>query len=79
MANGLVHRKGANRMKQDTFHKICTAVIFTLSIILSWGGIIYATNDPNQFRSIGILVSFVGYGIFFWAILRYEKESDDSI
>ena len=66
-------------MNCNILSKICTAVIFTLSIILSWGGIIYATNDPNQFKLIVILVSFVGYGIFFWAILRYEKESDDSI
>ena len=63
-------------MKQDVFHKICTVIIFAVSIILSWGGLIYATSDPENFRIIGVLVSFVGYGIFFWAVLRYEKDSE---
>ncbi len=64
-------------MKQDVFHKICTVIIFAVSIILSWGGLIYATSDPENFRNIGVLVSFVGYGIFFWAVLRYEKDSEE--
>lgn len=64
-------------MKQDVFHKICTVIIFAVSIILSWGGLIYATSDPENFRIIGVLVSFVGYGIFFWAVLRYEKDSEE--
>ena len=64
-------------MKQDVFHKICTVIIFAVSIILSWGGLIYATSDPENFRIIGVLVSFVGYGIFFWALLRYEKDFEE--
>ena len=57
---------------------IVNILVFTVSVILAWGGLIYATNDPNQFRLIGIIVSFVGYGIFFWAVLRYEKDSERS-
>ena len=64
-------------MKQETFHKICTVIIFVVSIILSWGGMIYATNNPDQFKVIGVIVSLIGYGIFFWAILRYEKDSEE--
>ena len=41
------------------------------------GGMIYATNDPDQFKVIGILVSFIGYGMFFWAVLRYENTSEE--
>jgi len=64
-------------MKRDIFNKILTAIIFVVSIILSWGGMIYAINDPDQFKVIGILVSFVGYGILFWAVLRYENTPED--
>ncbi len=64
-------------MKRDIFNKICTAIIFTVSIILSWGGMIYATNDPDYFMVICIVASLIGYGIFFWAVLRYEKISKD--
>ena len=64
-------------MKQETFHKIRTAIIFVVSIILAWGGMIYATNDPDQFKVIGILVSFIGYGMFFRAVPRYEKDSEE--
>ena len=64
-------------MKGDIFNKILNAIIFAVSIILAWGGLIYATNDPEQFRVIGVLVSFVGYGIFFWAVLRYENDTED--
>jgi len=64
-------------MKRDVFDKILTAIIFVVSIILSWGGMIYATNDPDHFRMIGVLVSFFGYGIFFWSVLRYEKDSEE--
>ena len=55
---------------------IVNILVFTVSVILAWGGMIYATNDPDQFRLIGILVSFVGYGIFFWAVVRYEKDAE---
>ncbi|MBQ9843460.1 MAG: hypothetical protein IJO31_04840 [Oscillospiraceae bacterium] len=55
---------------------IANIVIFTISVVLAWGGLIYATNDPEQFRIIGVLVSFVGYGIFFWAVVRYEKDAE---
>lgn len=64
-------------MKRDVFDKILTAIIFAVSIILSWGGLIYATNDPENFRFIGVVVSFVGYGIFFWAVLRYENDTEE--
>ena len=66
-------------MKRDIFNKILTAIIFAVSIILAWGGMIYATNDPDQFKVIGILVSFVGYGMFFWAVLRYENDTEEQI
>lgn len=64
-------------MKRDVFNKILTAIIFVVSIILSWGGMIYATNNPDQFKVIGVIVSLIGYGIFFWAILRYEKDFEE--
>ena len=64
-------------MKRDVFRKICTAIIFAVSIILAWGGMIYATNDPDQFKVTGIFVSFIGYGMFFWAVLRYENDTEE--
>ena len=56
---------------------IVNILVFTVSVILAWGGLIYATNDPDQFRLIGIIVSFVGYDIFFWAVLRYEDDTKE--
>lgn len=64
-------------MKHTILGKICTVIIFAVSIILSWGGMIYAINDPDQFKVIGILVTFVGYGILLWAVLRYENTPED--
>lgn len=64
-------------MKHTILGKICTVIIFAVSIILSWGGMIYAINDPDQFKVTGILVSFIGYGILFWAVLRYENTPED--
>ena len=64
-------------MKRDVFRKICTAIIFAVSIILSWGGMIYATNDHDQFKVTGVIVSLIGYGIFFWAVLRYENDTEE--
>ena len=55
---------------------IVNILVFTVSVILAWGGLIYATSNPDQFRLIGIIVSFVGYGIFFWAVVRYEKDAE---
>ena len=64
-------------MKQNILNKLFTVIIFTVSIVLSWGGMIYATNGPDQFKVIGIIASMIGYGIFFWAVLRYEKDSEE--
>ena len=64
-------------MKRDIFNKILTAIIFVVSIILSWGGMIYATTDPDHFKVIGVIVSLIGYGIFFWAVLRYENDTEE--
>ena len=64
-------------MKRDVFRKICTAIIFAVSIILSWGGMIYATNDHDQFKVTCVIVSLIGYGIFFWAVLRYENDTEE--
>ena len=60
-------------MQQAVIYKICTAIIFMVGVILSWGGIIYATNDLEHFKVIGVIVSLIGYGIFFWAVLRFEN------
>jgi len=64
-------------MKRSIFHKICTVIIYAVSIVLSWGGMIYASNDPDQFKVIGIFISFIGYGLFFWVVLRYENDTEE--
>lgn len=56
-----------------THQKIWNVVLFAVSILLSWGGMIYAADDPNHFRLIGLIVSLIGYGLFFWAIIRFES------
>lgn len=62
-------------MKCDILDKFCTAVLFVMSVILSWSGIIYSTNDPSCFKASGIIISLIGYGMFLWAILRSEKQA----
>ena len=47
-------------MKQNIKETILNVIIFTVAIVLSWGGLLYATNDPNHFRIIGVIASFVG-------------------
>ena len=60
-------------MESDKSRKIVSALLFAVGTLLSWGGMLYATNDPEHFRMIGVLVSFVGYGIFFTAAMIYER------
>ena len=60
-------------MQQSVIYKICTAIIFMVGVILSWGRIIYATNDLEHFQVIGAIISLIGYDIFFWAVLRFEN------
>lgn len=60
-------------MKRDIWNKIFTVILFAAGIFLSWGGMLYATNDPDQFKVIGIIISLAGYGIFFWVALREEQ------
>lgn len=64
-------------MQQAVIYKICTAIIFMVGVILSWGRIIYATNDLEHFQVIGAIISLIGYDIFFWAVLRYENTSEN--
>lgn len=61
-------------MKKNSKATILSVIIFTIAIVLSWGGLLYATNDPNHFRIIGVIASFVGYGLFFWGVIRYEND-----
>lgn len=63
-------------MNHGILGKIRTALIFALSIIMAWGGLLYAINDPNRFRLIGVIVSFAGYGVFFWTALRFERDPE---
>lgn len=64
-------------MKRKVLYKICNIILFAVSIILAWGGMIYGTNNPDQFKLIGVLVSFLGYGLMFAAVLQYEKTGED--
>lgn len=64
---------------KDRRQMIANMVIFTVSVILAWGGLIYATNDPCQFRVIGLILALIGYGIFFWAVIRYENDSEEEM
>ena len=62
-------------MKKTIKATILNVIIFTVAIVLSWGGLLYATNDPNHFRIIGVIASFVGYVLFFWGVIRYENKT----
>lgn len=62
-------------MKKNIKSVILNVVIFTVAIVLSWGGLLYAIKDPNHFRIIGVIASLVGYGLFFWGVIRYENKT----
>lgn len=61
---------------RNIYRKIWNVILFTVSILLSWGGMLYAVDDPNHFRFIGVIISLIGYGLFFWAVIRYESEEN---
>ena len=46
-------------MKRRVLYKICNIILFAVSILLAWGGMIYATKNPDQVRIIGLLISFL--------------------
>jgi zinc transporter ZupT len=51
-------------------------ILFCISILLSWGGILYAINDPNHLKISGLIVSFLGYILFFITIIIFENNID---
>lgn len=47
--------------------------MFAVGTILSWGGILYGTSDPNELKAIGVVVMLIGYGVFLWgAVIAYD-------
>lgn len=60
-------------MKNRILNKIFIAILYAASIFLLWGGLFYATNDPQHFQSKGIIMALIGLGLFFWCILFYDK------
>lgn len=59
-------------MKHRAFKKTISAILFSLSIPLSWGGMFYAAPGSGGFHPAGILMALAGYGIVFWAACIYE-------
>lgn len=66
-------------MKRIILDKICTVILFAAGFVLSWGGVLYAAKNPEHFKPIGVLIAFVGYGIYLWAVLRYENEAEEQV
>ncbi len=61
------------------FHKKLTGVLlFVAGIVLSWSGMIYATNKAFGFRPTGVVAAIVGYGLVFWAVRILESLPDRS-
>lgn len=58
------------------FKKLRIAILFSTSVLLSWGGILYAINDPNHLKISGFIVSFLGYILFFITIIIFENNID---
>jgi len=71
-----MQQKGIQSMRWQKYKKFGLVLMFAISIIFSWGGILYAVDDPNDFKIIGIIVSFVGYSIFFGAVCIYEGQEE---
>lgn len=63
-------------MKSDKRKKLISAVLFIIGTILSWGGMLYATNDPECFKIAGVFVTLIGYGIFFWGAFVFETVTE---
>ena len=60
-------------MNGDKSPKTISALLFLTGFVLSWGGMLYASDIPDHFRMTGLLVALVGYGVFFAAVIIYEK------
>ncbi len=41
------------------------------------GGMIYATNEPDCFRPIGVVIAPLGYGVFFGTVCLYENTDNE--
>lgn len=64
-------------MKHKKFIKITIVLLYTISIFMSWGGMIYATNEPDCFRPIGVVIALLGYGVFFGTVCLYENTDSE--
>ena len=60
-------------MKNRTFKKFISVILFSLSVPLSWGGMLCAAPGSGGFHPAGILIALAGYGVVFWAASLYES------
>lgn len=60
-------------MKRKKIKMIAIVLLYAVSVIMSWGGMIYATYNPDFFRPIGVVIALIGYGLLFGTTCLYEN------
>lgn len=63
-------------MKRYPYKKHLGASLFALSLLLAWGGMLYAWRSPVNAKLPGIIIAFSGYCISPVAVYICETASD---
>ena len=59
-------------MRDRKLKKATAVMLLLIAILLSWGGMIYATTNAYEIRPAGILAAILGYGIVPGAVYLLE-------
>ena len=59
-------------MKHDSHKGIITVILLIVGTMLAWGGMLYAIDNPEKLRLIGVVVSLLGYVVFLGASCIFE-------
>jgi len=60
-------------MRDRKFKKLAAVMLLLIAILLSWGGMIYATANAYEIRPVGILAAILGYCIVPGAVYLLER------
>ena len=59
-------------MRYRNLKKLAAVVLLLIAILLSWGGMIYATTNSCEIRPVGIFAAILGYCIAPGAVYLLE-------
>lgn len=60
-----------------TRRMVVIVISIVLGILMAWGGSLYALENPEYVKIIGLIIVIIGYGILFGAVFLYENETEE--